>query len=74
MKRAVLTYSSDFLTALRRQLSDAISTRQAIDMSGLFSAEERELMLKKQDWAIRTLEARIADWKRLDRTRGEVIR
>lgn len=74
MKRAVPTYSSDFLTALRRQLSDAISTRQAIDMSGLFSAEEREQLIKKQDWAIRTLEARIADWKRLDRTRGEVIR
>lgn len=66
------TYSSDFLAALRRQLSDAISTRQAIDMSGLFSAEERERMLKKQDWAIRILERRIDEWIKADRKHGVV--
>lgn len=71
---ALPTYSSDFLTALRRQLGEAVSTRQAVEMSGLFSAEERDQLLRKQDKSIRILERRIDEWKRLDRTRGEVIR
>lgn len=68
------TYSSDFLTALRRQLGEAVSTRQAVEMSGVFSAEERDQLLRKQDKSIRILERRIDEWKRLDRTRGEVLR
>lgn len=71
---ALPTYSADFLTALRRQLGEAVSTRQAVEMSGLFSAEERDQLLRKQDKSIRILERRIDEWKRLDRTRGAVIR
>lgn len=72
MKRAVPTYSSDFLTALRRQLGEAVSTRQAVEMSGLFSAEERDQLLKQQDKSIRILERRINEWIKADRKHGVV--
>lgn len=72
MKPTTPTYSSDFLTALRRQLGEAVSTRQAVEMSGLFSAEERESLLKQQDKSIRILERRIDEWIKADKLHGVV--
>lgn len=66
------TYSSDFLAALRRQLGEAVSTRQAVAMSGVFSAEERDQLLKQQDKSIRILERRIDEWIKADRKHGVV--
>lgn len=66
------TYSADWLTSLRRQLGEAVSTRQAVEMSGLFSAEERESLLKQQDKSIRILERRIDEWIKADKLHGVV--
>jgi hypothetical protein len=68
--RVTPTYADDYLARLRIQLGEAISTRQALEFSKVFTADERDQLLKQQDKSIRILDRRINEWVKADKKRG----